>query len=431
MKFWKKKKEDTQDFTEPTKEESLKPFEDTPLEEENSEEENALQETAASNSRKKGIFIIMSLVVIVLMVGILTRAVISKKDNAEATESAADTQQQDKNPFTTAAVSGAGDGLPDIQASEPVAMTASAPGFGEQQQAIAMEQTAGTGDTGMQQSIPVATEATAATERPATPRQMRLAAGLMTGGSGGTGGQPVSGSSGDDSTPQPINNSSSGGLGGLLEPTLTTGSMAGSLGNRNLMMVKGTFIPCYLKTRLDTQVMGMTSCVIPRDIYSANGKVILLEKGSEVTGEFQQSAAMGMNRIFVLWTRIVTPRGVYISVDSPATDSLGGSGIRGKVNNHWFKRFGNALLFSMIQDGMESGFNRLAKNGKDDNSGNVVYSNTKDSSDEIVKEILKSTSNIPPTIYKNQGEPVGIYLARDLNFSTVYRLRSKYIGGHR
>lgn len=433
MAFWRKKAESNElssNDEKLSKEEQLKPFDDEQLGDDE-EIDHSLQASAASDSRKKGIFLIMAFVVIVLFGGILVRSVVSHKDNTEADEAAADAQIE-KAPVPTV-TSDASDDLPNLQASDVGEMSA----FGIDGQAIDLSQQPN--DLNMSSNIPQQPMVSAElAERPPTLHERKLSSPLMVGSNGGgnAGGVAEQRDGNGNSTEvvdvEPVAQSggnSNGALGGLLKPTATMGNVAGTLGNRNLIMVKGTFIPCYLKTRLDTQIVGMTSCVIPRDIYSANGKVILLEKGSEVTGEFQQSAAMGMNRIFVLWTRITTPNGVVISVDSPATDTLGGSGINGRVKNHWFKRFGNALLFSMIQDGMGAGFNRLARNGKDNNSGNVVYSNTKDSSDEIVKEILKSTSNIPPTIYKNQGEPVGIYLARDLNFSTVYRLRSKYIGG--
>jgi type IV secretion system protein VirB10 len=35
---------------------------------------------------------------------------------------------------------------------------------------------------------------------------------------------------------------------------------------------------------------------------------------------------------------------------------------------------------------------------------------------------MEPTLNIPPTLYKNQGERVGIFVARDLDFRGVYGL---------
>ena len=62
----------------------------------------------------------------------------------------------------------------------------------------------------------------------------------------------------------------------------------------------------------------MTSCVIPRPLYSADGKVLLIERGSKVIGEYKGAVENGLNRIFVLWTQLQTPTGVRINLDSPA-----------------------------------------------------------------------------------------------------------------
>ena len=93
-------------------------------------------------------------------------------------------------------------------------------------------------------------------------------------------------------------------------------------------------------------------------MYSDNGKVLLLEKGSQVTGEYQGAVQNGLNRIFVLWTRIKTPHGVLVNLDSPAADALGGAGLPGEVNYHWWKRFGRALLFTLIEDAFQYGMTR-------------------------------------------------------------------------
>ena len=44
---------------------------------------------------------------------------------------------------------------------------------------------------------------------------------------------------------------------------------------------------------------------------------------------------------------------------------------------------------------------------------------------EIAQSILEKTINIPPTLYKNQGDLVGIFVARDIDFGDVYELKQK------
>lgn len=252
--------------------------------------------------------------------------------------------------------------------------------------------------------------------------EKKFAASLMDDGGGKTASasadtnQPQTGAS-----PYASDGAGGGKLSDLMKSTTTVGKSAGVLGDRNLTLAKGTFIDCILETRVDTSVPGMTSCVLPRDIYSDNGKVLLLERGSKVTGEYQSGLEQGAKRLFVLWNRVKTPNGVTINLDSPSTDALGGAGMSGKVNNHWGTRFGNALLFSMIEDG----FSYLANKGSSASSGGVVYQNSQDSTTKITEEFLKQGANIAPNLVKNQGERIGIYVSRDLYFGSVYELKAK------
>ena len=213
--------------------------------------------------------------------------------------------------------------------------------------------------------------------------------------------------------------SSGGKLGGLLSSVSTPPTNATMMPDRNLLLPKGTFIDCVLETQLDTTVPGMTSCVIPRDVYSANGRVLLIERGSKAIGEYKGAVENGLNRIFVLWTQIQTPKGVRVNIDSPATDALGGSGMAGEIDFHWWARFGNALLFTLIQDGFDFAMTKQSEN----NGGVNYYQNSEDGMNQIIQEAMRQSGNIPPTLTKNQGERVGIFVARDVDFSKVYQLK--------
>jgi len=210
-------------------------------------------------------------------------------------------------------------------------------------------------------------------------------------------------------------------MNGLLNPTQTDTRRASQLGNRNFLLAKGAFIDCALQTRLDSTVPGMTACVVTRNIYSDNGKVLLIERGSTMTGEYQSNMRQGMARIFVLWSRIKTPSGIVVDLDSPGADPLGGAGLPGYVDTHFWQRFGGALMLSLVDDvarGLTSQMNSRGNNQFNLNS-------TGDATQDMAAEALKNTINIPPTLYKNQGEQIGIYVARDLDFSSIYDVTSQ------
>lgn len=114
-------------------------------------------------------------------------------------------------------------------------------------------------------------------------------------------------------------------------------SVASVISNPSLTLSKGTVIECILETRVDTTVPGMTSCIIPQNVYSMNGRVLLIEKGTKAIGEYQGSVQNGLDRIFMLWSELRTPEGVAVNISSPTADALGGAGVGGYVDHHWWK----------------------------------------------------------------------------------------------
>ena len=202
--------------------------------------------------------------------------------------------------------------------------------------------------------------------------------------------------------------------------TLRQGSAIGQaqarpIPDRNFLITAGSFIPCVLQTAMDSSQPGYVSCIVPRNVYSDNGRVVLMEKGTKIVGEYQGGLDRGQYRLFVLWTRAVTPRGIAIDVASPATDALGRGGMDGRVNNFFWQRFGTALLFSLVEDAATVGAEAV---------GNSASNTTRVPSD-AASTILQQNGQIRPVLRKNQGEDVGITVAQDFDFSTVYGLALK------
>jgi type IV secretion system protein VirB10 len=192
-------------------------------------------------------------------------------------------------------------------------------------------------------------------------------------------------------------------------------AQARALPDRNFLITAGSFIPCVLQSAMDSSQPGYVSCIVPRNVYSENGRVVLMEKGTKIVGEYQGGLNRGQYRLFVLWTRAVTPRGIAIDVGSPATDSLGRGGVDGRVNNFFWQRFGTALLFSLVEDAATVGAEAV---------GNSASNTTRVPSD-AASTILQQNGQIKPVLRKNQGEDVGITVAQDFDFSTVYGLSLK------
>ena len=213
-----------------------------------------------------------------------------------------------------------------------------------------------------------------------------------------------------------------GGLfGGQLQGSATPRVLATTLGNRSLTLPKGTAFTCALKTKVVSAASGFVSCQVQRNVYGDDGRVLLIERGSHMDGEYRiASVKPGTVRIPVLWTRIRTPNGVSVDIDSPGTGQLGESGVDGYVDNRWGERIGAALLLSLINDSVQLALQHESNTSQ---TTAVVLPSTTTNTSKFAEKVLDSTINIPPLIYQNQGGIVGIYVARDVDFSSVYELK--------
>ena len=210
------------------------------------------------------------------------------------------------------------------------------------------------------------------------------------------------------------------GLDSKLRPSKLEAVKAGLMPNRDFLLIAGTTIPCVQGAKVVTDYPGMTTCHVAKDVYSVDGKVLLIERGSEVVGEQRQALMQGQARIFVIWTRLTTPDGVVVQLDSPAADALGGSGIPAYVDTHFWTRFGGAIMVSLITDAGQALSSVASNSGGGSNQ--FQFNNTSSAGEQVAAETLRNTINVPPTAYSKYGSMTTIFVARDLDFSDVYEL---------
>jgi len=190
-----------------------------------------------------------------------------------------------------------------------------------------------------------------------------------------------------------------------------------------MLITQGTIIPCVLQTAIDTNLAGFVKCVLPHDIRGTSGNVVLLDRGTVVVGEIQKGLQQGDGRVFVLWDRAETPGHAVITLASPGSDELGRAGLAGKINNHFWKRFGGTILLSLIQGTFQAG-TALASNSGGGGGGGTNVNSFQSNGEQAADIALRASIDIPPTLEKNQGDTVSIFVAQDLDFSSIYALRA-------
>jgi len=192
------------------------------------------------------------------------------------------------------------------------------------------------------------------------------------------------------------------------------------------MIPEGTLIPGILETAINSDLPGQIRAITSQDVYSFDGRRVLIPTGTRLIGEYQSEVTRGQKRIFVIWTRLIRDDGVSVRLNSIGTDSLGRSGLTGIVDNKWRERFGSAIMLSVVGAGASflTGYGSDEAFG-DDNSeakrGEELARETiAETFSDMANQALSENLRIPPTISVSQGERIFVYVRQDLDFSAMY-----------
>ncbi|MGR5136877.1 type IV secretion system protein VirB10 [Vibrio jasicida] len=239
---------------------------------------------------------------------------------------------------------------------------------------------------------------------PPTPQERRLMGGLMVNVESGN-----AASSQGSSEPASYDSSYDA-------PTFAMGHASKrKQGGLDFLLKHGSNIPCALYSQVISDYQGIVMCRVTQDVYSANGKALLVERGSLLTGSQNVQLEAGKNRVFTTWADIETPNGISIRIDSLGAGRLGASGNEAWVDNHFKERFGGAILLSFLDDA----FSALAEKAASSN-GDITFDSSTENASNMAEKALESSINISPTGYTQIGQRINIIVARDIDMSSVY-----------
>lgn len=189
---------------------------------------------------------------------------------------------------------------------------------------------------------------------------------------------------------------------------------------------EGTLISGILETAINSDLPGQIRAITAEDIYSFDGRRVLIPAGSRLIGEYQSEMTTGQTRVFIVWSRLIRDDGVSIRLNSIGADSLGRSGVTGFVDKKFKERFGAAILLSVV-----GGVTDFVAGLSGDTLG--ITSPTAQEAVAIAREQLSQTFadmanqtladqlKIPPTVHIDQGTRIFVYVRQDLDFSGLYK----------
>lgn len=188
----------------------------------------------------------------------------------------------------------------------------------------------------------------------------------------------------------------------------------------------GAVIPATLISGINSDLPGQIIGQVSQDVYDTpTGKYVLIPQGSRLVGEYASNIQYGQSRVFAVWQRVIFPDGKALDLGAmPASSGAGYAGLRDRVNNHYLRIFGSAIMMSFILAGVE-----MTQESKTKDSGNENTTRMSDALSEslgqslggVMAEMLNRNMSIAPTLEIRPGFRLNVMLVKDLVFDTEYR----------
>lgn len=209
--------------------------------------------------------------------------------------------------------------------------------------------------------------------------------------------------------------------------TADRSAKATQLERLDALVPEGTLIPGILETAVNSDLPGQIRAIVSKDVWSFDGRRIIIPTGTRLIGEYQSSVMTGQTRIFVVWTRLIRSDGASIRLNSIGADSLGRSGMTGNVDRHFAERFGNAIMLSVVGGGASYltgyGSGSTTSSGTETDAqraADIARNTIAQTFSNMANQALSDGLKIPPTISVAQGERIFVYVRQDLDFSALY-----------
>lgn len=177
----------------------------------------------------------------------------------------------------------------------------------------------------------------------------------------------------------------------------------------------GTVIPGVMITGISSDLPGMIVGQVSQNIYdSATGKYLLIPQGTKIVGSYDSMVSYGQSRALVAWNKLTFPdaSSIFIGTMSGA-DQAGYAGFKDKVNNHYVKIFGSAIMISLFSAGIQLS-QPHSTNGLQPTAREEIAAEMGRELGQVGMEIVRKNMNIQPTIEIRPGYRFNIMVNKDM-----------------
>ncbi len=186
----------------------------------------------------------------------------------------------------------------------------------------------------------------------------------------------------------------------------------------------GTVIPAVMITGINSDLPGNIIAQVSQNVYdSTSGQNLLIPQGAKLFGEYDSRVIFGQNRVLVAWNRLIYPDGSAITLPAfQGSDMAGNAGFKDKVNNHYFRIFGSAILMSLVTGATTYAVDG-ATSGSSEDEASLQSSMTTALAQQLgeaTTALLEKNLSIKPTLEIRAGFQFNVVITKDIIFESPY-----------
>lgn len=181
---------------------------------------------------------------------------------------------------------------------------------------------------------------------------------------------------------------------------------------RPYVVFEGTTIDTVLTNRLDGEFAGPVKVMVTNPVYSRDGQHVLVPAGTFLLGNIQKVSGFGQRRLAVTFHRMIMPDGYSVDLNQfRGLGQIGDTGLKDKVDNHYFQIFGASIALGVIAGAAEA---TTYGNGYTFSGPSMYEQGVASSLSQSGADVLDRFINIPPTLTIREGHRIKIYLTQDM-----------------
>ena len=186
---------------------------------------------------------------------------------------------------------------------------------------------------------------------------------------------------------------------------------------------RGSVIPATLITGINSDLPGRITAQVSQNVYdSATGHRLLIPQGTKLFGRYDSKVSFGQSRVLVVWSDIIFPSGSTLQIGGMAgTDAEGYGGFKDKVNNHYLKTFGSAVMIALIGTGIDMSVPQSSTRATQDMASDAARRNFAETFGRVADRTIQRNMDVQPTLEIRPGYKFNVLVDQDIVFPRAYR----------